>query len=439
VIFSSCLLLGPARAESDGLLNIVEYTLDNGLEVILVEDHSAPTVAVDVWYRVGGANDPTGRSGFAHLFEHMMFQGSANVPRGAHFELVEQAGGEANATTSRDRTNYYQRLPAHQLPLGLWLEAERMRSLVVDEENFIREREVVKEEYRMRVDNRPYGEAGILLQTLPYDYPPYRQAVIGSVEDLDRATVDEVRAFHDTYYKPNNATLVVAGNLDVEQTRALIGQYFGDIPRQEPPPELPPYQPIDPTAPREARFVTLEDAQARVPAAFIGYTVPPIGEPDFYAVDLLAYILGIGDSSRLAETLVETGAASSADASVSGNRGPSLFLGVLVPSPGVEMAQLEEVFYRELERIRREGVSPDELAKAVNLIRTGRIQGLQGAFGLAESVHYANFYLGDPDAVLTELDRYSAVTSEDLQRVAQQYLAPQNRFVIHTVPASGGG
>ena len=245
----SAMLTGLSGASLSPVINaqgempfaIATFDLDNGLQLILVEDHSAPTVAISVWYKVGGADDPVGRSGFAHLFEHMMFQGSANVPRGKHAEWISAAGGNHNASTWLDRTNYFEELPAHQLPLALWLEADRMRSLVVDAENFDREREVVKEEYRQRIENQPYGEAFLKLQTIAYDYGPYQTPVIGSVEDLEQATIDEVRRFHATYYAPNNAVLTIAGDIDVAQTRALVERYFGDIPRQAAPPDLPSY------------------------------------------------------------------------------------------------------------------------------------------------------------------------------------------------------
>ena len=426
---------GAAVAQDAGLLNVDQYVLDNGLEVILVEDHSAPTVAVDVWYRVGGADDPPGRSGFAHLFEHMMFQGSANVPRGAHNDLVSAAGGSANATTGIDRTNYFQTLPANQLPLGLWLEADRMRSLVVDDASFAREREVVKEEYRLRIQNQPYGEAVLRLQTAPYDYEPYRRPVIGSIEDLDAATADEARAFHAAYYKPDNAVLVVAGDIDPDEARELVRRYFADIPRRDPPPSLPPYQP---SGQRLGGETTLQDPLARVPATFIGYGLPPRDDPDFYAADVLATILGGGGSSRLARALVDTGLAASATAYVIGNVGPSAFGVSLVPNADVEPARLEQTYADELARIQATGVDLDELTKAVSRVRTGRIRGLQSALGLAESVQAANFYLGGPRALLADLERYRAITSDDVRRVGGQYLASQAGHVIRVVPAEGG-
>jgi predicted Zn-dependent peptidase len=428
--------VGEGRAQDAGLRAITEYWLENGLQVILVEDHSAPTVAVDVWYQVGGGDDPVGRSGFAHLFEHLMFQGSGNVPPGAHFEWIARAGGDTNATTGLDRTNYFEVLPAHQLPLGLWLEAERMRSLMVDEANFDREREVVKEEYRQRVENQAYGEAHLLLQTRPFAYAPYQQPVIGSIADLDRAALAEVQAFHDAYYKPNNAVLVVAGDIDMEQTRELVERYFGDIPRQEPAPTRPPYVPAQGG---QAATVTLQDDLARVPATFMGYVVPPRDHPDYYAATVLSYALSGGDSSRLARVLVDPGLAAAANTWVTGNRGPSLFGVVLVPNQTVPLEMLELIYAAQLDQIREEGLEPEELTKVVNQVRTEQINGLQSALGLAESVQAANFYLGDPRAVLADIERFRAVTSEDIQRVAREYLGGEDRLVIRVAPTQREG
>lgn len=420
------------NAQGDTPFDITTFELDNGLQVILVEDHSAPTVAVSVWYKVGGANDPNGRSGFAHLFEHLMFQGSANVPPGKHAEWISAAGGNHNASTSLDRTNYFEELPAHQLPLALWLEADRMRSLVVDQENFNREREVVKEEYRQRIQNQPYGEALLKLQTIAYDYGPYQKPVIGSVEDLDRATLDEVRRFHAIYYAPNNTVLTVAGDIDVAQTRELIERYFGDIPPQPEPPVLPPYSF---TFQREDQSLLIEDRLARAPALFMVYRIPPRGHRDYYAAELAAHVLGQGDSSRLAQALIDTGLAASASASVLGNLGPSLFYVVLVPNPGVDIDELARIYDRELARIRQEGADGDELTKAINTILTDQIGSLENALGLAESVQTAAFYLDDPAAVLTELEDYRQVTNEDIRRVANEYLADSARNTILVKPS----
>lgn len=414
-------------------LPLTSYQLANGLQVILVEKHSAPTVAVNIWYRVGGMNDPEQRSGFAHLFEHMMFQGSANAPKGEMDQLDESVGGSNNASTHIEYTNYYQIMPANQLPLALWLDADRMASLDVNQTNLANQRDVVIEEYHQRVSNSPYGEAFENLTTLPYDYAPYQKRVIGSVEDLRRASLSDVIKFHNTYYAPNNATLVVAGDINVEQTRKLVQDLFGSIPTKPAPPPAPAYTP----APRqEAQVITMTDNLAKVPAVLIGYSAPPRHDPDYPAVDLLANILGSGNSSRLAKLLVDTGEAVQASAFLDGNRGPSLFGAILVPNGTSNMGALTQKYDEEIARISKEGVNQAELDKSINLLRSGRIVGLEQAHELAEAVQAANFYLGDPKAVFTELDAYRKVTPADIQRVAAKYLATERRTVINVQPGT---
>ncbi|MFN8494004.1 MAG: insulinase family protein [Caldilineaceae bacterium] len=422
-----------APTASNEQLPLTTYQLANGLQVILVEKHSAPTVAVNVWCRVGGMNDPEQRSGFAHLFEHMMFQGSANAPKGEMDRLDESVGGSNNASTHIEYTNYYQVMPANQLPLALWLDADRMASLDVNQANLDNQRDVVIEEYHQRVSNSPYGEAFENITTLPYDYAPYRKRVIGSVEDLRRASLDDVIQFHNTYYAPNNATLVVAGDINVTQTRKLVQDLFGSIPVKPTPPPPPAYTP----APRqEAQAITMTDNLAKVPAVLIGYSAPPRNDPDYPAVDLLANILGSGNSSRLAKLLMDTGEAVQASTFLDGNRGPSLFAAILVPNGTSNMGALTQKYDEEIARISKEGVNQAELDKAINLLRSGRIVGLEQAQELAEAVQAANFYLGDPKAVFTELDAYRKVTPADIQRVAAKYLAPERRTIINVQPGA---
>ena len=426
------LLVSVTMAQDDQQLIVEQYTLDNGLEVILVEDHSAPTVAVDIWYNVGGANDPDGRSGFAHLFEHMMFQGSANIEKGELDRLISAAGGIFNAYTDIDVTAYWDAVPSHQLPLALWLEADRLASLAVTQTNLDNQRAVVIEEYQLRVGNSPYGEAIEELFTLPHQYAPYQKRVIGSIEDLNAATVDEIREFHDTYYATNNATLVVAGDIDFELTKELIDQYFAPIPGKDDPPELPTFEL---TQQDEAEFITVEDPLANLPALLIGYETPPRSADDYAAVELLARILGEGDSSRLAVLLLDSGRALAAQTVVFSNRGPSLFGVFLLPNMGVELEEVEQIYYDELTNIAENGVDETELEKVINQIRSERIVGLESAFDLAESVQAANYYFGDPQAVFGEIDRFEDVTVDDIQRVVNEYLAQEDRHVITVVPS----
>jgi len=432
VFLTLCLMAGLSLAQAEQVLNYEQYTLDNGLDVILVQDESAPTVAVDVWYNVGGANDPEGKSGFAHLFEHMMFEGSANMPEGGIDDLVTTAGGILNAYTSIDVTAYYQALPSHQLPLALWLEADRMAGLPVTQTNLDNQRAIVIEELQLRVTNSPYGEALQTLYTLPYTYEPYKSRVIGSIEDINAAVVEDVKAFHRTYYVPNNATLVVAGDIDFDVTRQLVDDLFAQIPAGDEPPALPDYTP---TEQDEAEIVTLEDPLINLPAVLIGYETPPRVSDDYAALSLLARILSVGDSSRLAQKLLDTGQAIVADSVVLDNRGPSLFGVLLLPNMGVDVEEVEQVFYDELQLILDEGVPQEELDKAIAIIQADRVLGLETAFDLAESVQVANYYYGDPQAVYTEIEAFEAVTSEDIQRVIAEYLDETDRHVIYVNPS----
>ncbi len=428
----ACTLALPLAAQVDPGLDFEAFTLENGLKVILVEDHSAPVVAVDVWYRVGGANDPVGRSGFAHLFEHMMFQGTANLTKDELLRLVRDAGGRYNANTGRDHTVFYEYLPSHQVPLALWLEADRMASLLVTQTNLDNQRAVVIQEYQQNYGGTPYGLAYLNLITRPFSYEPYRRAPIGAIEDVNRATVDELVAFHATYYIPNNATLVVAGDFDTATVRDLVERYFGPIPRGAEPPALPAWHPVQQAA---ADIITIEDDLIRIPAVLIGYEVPPRQDPDFAALSVLQTILGVGDSSRIQEALVATGAALVADTLINPNLGPSLFGAFLIPNPrSTSVEEIELRYYAELDRIAAEGVPQAELDRAIAIARASQISGLETAFALAQQVQTANAYYGDPGAVFGEIDRYRSVTSADIQRVIAEYLAPADRHVIYVNP-----
>lgn len=427
VILALCLSL-PAAAQNSTGLDYEAFTLDNGLKVILVEDHSAPVVAIDIWYHVGGANDPAGRSGFAHLFEHMMFQGTANLTKDELQSLINDAGGEFNAYTTLDQTAYHQTLPSNQLPLGLWIEADRMASLAVTQTNLDNQRAVVIQEYQQNFGGRAYGLAIRDMTTLPYSYEPYRRSPIGAIDDVNQATVSEMLAFHALYYVPNNATLVIAGDFDREMARDLVDTYFAQIPSGEAPPPLPVWEPFQQA---EAQTTTVTDSLIRIPAVMIGYEAPPRQHPDFPAIQVLNSILSVGDSSRLTQNLTDTGEALVASTTLRTNLGPSVFGVILLPNLGVTTREdIEQLYYAELDRILAEGVPQEELDKAINILRSGRIAGLETAFGLAEQVQVANTFYGDPGAVFTEIDRFHAVTSEDIQRVIREYLAPEDRHIV---------
>ncbi len=430
----------PAAAQDaarPGDIPFESYRLDNGLHVILAPDPASTAVAVNLWYDVGSRHERRGRSGFGHLFEHLMFQGSENVERGQHMQLVERAGGGLNASITEDRTNYFQTLPPDRYNLGLWLESDRMRSLRITEENMRREVEVVKEERRLRVDNQPYGTSQLqALYYAPYDANScfaYGHSVIGSMEDLDAAELGDVQDFFDLYYAPNNATLTVVGAFDPAEARGLIQSYFGPIPRAEDPPAVDCREPFSGLPSRE----TVRDANARLPAFWASYGGVSAGHEDSYALSMLAGIIGQGESSRLHQRLVQREQAAVGTGMFGVfRRGPGLLVVQAVANQGVSTDRLGQLVDEELERIRREGVTAEELEKAKNRYRATAVMGRQSVMGRAEALQWHNHFLGDPGAIRTEMDRYMAVTQDDIRRVAERYLVPGNRAVIITEPAT---
>ncbi len=427
----------PAGAQRLPVISLETYTLDNGLKVVLAPDRSAQVVTVDVWYNVGSRNEVPGRSGFAHLFEHMMFQGSANVRKAEHFQLVERAGGTLNGSTSEDRTNYFQTLPSNRLNLGLWLEADRMRSLAVTDSNFHNQREAVKEERRLRVDNQPYSSAlleGVYLLQDSTTCFPYAHSTIGSMADLDAAETEDVRAFFGKYYLPNNATLVVTGDFDRAEARQLIQAYFGGIPRgPDPPPVECRYQ-FGTGAIRR----NWPDPRATLPAVMHAYRVPEYAHPDYPALSLLATILGQGESSRLHVGVVRNRQLATAAFGflnlLGPRRGPGAFLALGIANQGVSADSLEAGLASEVARLASEGVSAAELEKAKNSYLAERIRQQQLSLFMAEAIHTANLFLGDPAAVNTDPARYLAVTVDDIRRVAARYLVPENSLVLLITP-----
>jgi zinc protease len=434
-LLAAAVIAPPATAQQ--AYSYETYTLPNGIHVILSENHSAAVVAVNVWYNVGSRNERMGRSGFAHLFEHMMFQGSGNVEKGEHFQYVERAGGSVNGTTNEDRTAYFETVPANRLNLGLWLEADRMRSLAITDENFENQRETVKEERRLRVDNQPYGRAFSDGLTLPYDSSacfPYAHTVIGSMDDLDAAVTADVQEFFDLYYAPNNATLAVVGDFDPAEARALIEQYFGDIPRGAEPDPVE----CDVTFGGLGRSTTFEDQHANLPAVIVGYLIPPHSHADTPPLSMLGTILGGGESSRLNIALVrEAQSALQAGAGLSSRRGPGLMFAFAIANQGIEPDTLVEQIRAQVARIAEEGVTAAELEKAKNSFRSGQIFGQQTAFGFSNSLqHYAHYH-DSLDDISTDLDQYMAVTVEDMRRAARTYLVPENSYTLIVVPTPG--
>lgn len=429
-----------AAQTPDGMgaeLRFEEHRLENGLHVVLAPDPSATAVAVNLWYDVGSRHEEPGLSGFAHLFEHLMFQGSEHVAPGAHAEQIEHAGGSLNASASQDRTNFFQTVPPDRLNLALWLEADRMRSLAVSGPNMEREVEVVKEERRLRIDNAPYGTSQLQAgYYVPYDSAScfaYAHSPIGSMRDLDAAVLSDARRFYERYYSPNNATLTVAGAFDAGVALRLVHQYFGGIEGREPP------EPVQCEAPFSQLPVerVVEDRNAVLPAVFASYGTVSAADPDAPALRVLARILGSGESSRLHRRLVrEEQAALDASAFSDARMGPGLFQVFAIANQGVTGERLLGLLDDELDRMVRQGVTEQELERARNQLESSEVFARQTVMGRAEALQSANHYFGTPDAAQAMIERIRAVTAADVQRVAATYLIPDNRALVRTVPVT---
>lgn len=437
LLLATTLAFAPAATAAQDIpqVDFEEFTLDNGLRFIVHEDHSVPIVAVDVWYDVGSAYEAERRSGFAHLFEHMLFQETENLELGRMMELIPENGGTFNGSTNEDRTNYYETLPSNRLNLAMWMEAERMARLVVSDENFKREREVVKEERRMRIENQPYVDAiFITLDTLAQDYEPYNHTVIGSMDDLNAATVEDVREFHGQYYNPNNAAVVVAGDVSVDEVRALAGEYFAGIPAG---PDVAPLPGPTPTPRTDGeRRVTVEDKLANTPAISMAFNIPPHRHGDTHALSLLTSILSEGESSRLYRRLVdEEQAALQVQAGLDSRLGPGILLVFGLPNQGVEPGRVEELILEEVERVRAEGVSDEELQKAKNQALADQVRGRMTVMQKAEQLQHYRYLHGDVSEINRDIQKTLAVTADDIRRVANTYLSEANRTVVTVVPA----
>ena len=395
-------LVGATLLASAPRVTFTDTKLKNGLRVIVSEDHTAPTVSVAVNYNVGSADESPGRTGFAHLFEHMMFKGSENVGPGEHPVLIFSNGGTMNGTTNQDRTLYFETLPANQLELALFLEADRMRSLDITQLNLDNQRNAVQEERRQGMDNQAYGRTGEVFDELAYEHFAYKHSTIGSMADLGAATVDDVSSFFKTYYAPNNAALAIVGDVDTQKTLARIRHYFEAIPRQPAPPAVDHNEP----AQTSERRKTIDDALARVPRLDVGYHVPPGNTKDHDALDVLSTILSSGRSSRFYDAIVrQKQLASGAYAGVDDSRGPGLFLLSAMTLPGKDIASVEAAMYEEIERVKSGTIETWEIDKARNEARKGALtqltSSLSRAIGLAENAINWN----DPNKINTDAAR----------------------------------
>ncbi len=414
-------------AQSTSLVSFTEHQLANGLRVILAEDHHAPTVSISLAYDVGSRDERPGESGFAHLFEHMMFQGSENVGKGEHFLLIQNNGGSMNGTTSSERTNYYETVPANQLELALFLEADRMRSLAVTAANFENQRGTVIEERRQNYDNRPYGRSSEILPELVFDNFANAHSTIGSLADLEAFTFEQAVNFHSQYYRPNNCVLAIVGDIDPAQALARVEHHFGDIPRGERPPAP---DVSEPTSTAERRRV-VEDSLARLNRIDIAVQIPAANHPDFHALQLLTMILSGGHSSRLYQEVVLQQDALSAGAFVQERRGPGMLV-VAAFAPDADRA--EAALLREIDRVRDTPIDPWELEKAKLTLRRQTAQHLLSSTARANLLAIYSVFYQNPDFINRRLDLFDQVTLEDLQRVAQLYLAPARRRTLVTTP-----
>ena len=425
------LMVGAYHFSVSQAIEFAEFDLDNGLHVILHEDHSVPIVAVTVLYHVGSKNEDSTRTGFAHFFEHLLFEGSENIDRGEFDEYIEGAGGTNNAYTNADQTFYYELLPSNQLALGLWLESERMLHAKVDSVGVETQRQVVKEERRQRVDNQPYGS--ILEEVLrrAYQEHPYRWPTIGSMAHLEAATDADYKKFYETYYVPNNATLSIAGDLNIEQATELVKQYFADIPRGE-----AIVRPSVTEAPQTAEVRDVVEDDIQLPAVVHAYRTPGIKSEDFYAVQMLTTLLSDGESSRLNQEVKnnEQKAVFVGAFPLALEDDPSLSVAFAIANAGVPPEEVEASMNKQYQRVREELIGEREFQKLRNQIESDFYRQNAEVAEVAENLAQYHVYYGNANLINEELERYMAVTREDIRRVAQQYLVDSNRVTLYYVP-----
>jgi predicted Zn-dependent peptidase len=415
-------------------LEYQRLVLPNGLTVILHEDRSTPITHVALWYHVGSKNERQGRTGFAHLFEHMMFKGSKNVDPEQHTSIISSIGGQANAYTTEDTTVFWQTVPSQYLPLVLWMEGDRMATLRIDDKTFKNEREVVKEERRMRIENQPYGRLNEILFDLAFTVHPYKHPVIGSMRDLESATVDDVREFYRTYYVPANCTVVIAGDYDKDQVIDLVNRYLGRVPAAEK--AVPRDIPKEPVRLKETR-VTVEEPWP-LPAVVVAYPITYDGHPDSYPLHILSKVLSDGQSSRIYRKLVyETGQALTAFGGGNIIEHPNLFYAVAIVNPGHQPAAVEKSLIAELERVKAEGITDRELQRAKNQFARDYILGRESLQDKATHLAHAEVLHADITTADGEFDIFQKITAAHVQRVAKTYFAPDQRIVLHVMPRGG--
>jgi zinc protease len=420
---------GTTASLTPGQIEFESYTLANGLRVILHEDHKAAVVCLNIAYHVGSKNEDVSKRGFAHLFEHLLFEGSRNVPRGSFDEYITHAGGFDNAYTTEDKTNYYEVVPSHQMELALWLESDRMLEFAITDVSLATQKSVVKEEKLERYDNSPYGTLSIRMNRLAYRQFPYWWAVIGDMETIDAATLEDVRSFFQTYYVPQNAVLVLAGNFDREQAIRRIEDYFGSIAFGTPKIVRPLYD--EPEQRKEERVV-VTDEPVPLPGVFYAYKIPEETSRDYLVLDLLTEILATGQSSRMYRKLIyEDQVASEASSYVDGREMPGLcYIYAIARDPESGVDVLEKSLEAVLDEIKANGVTEAELEKSKNKTEARMISSRLTVQGKADQLAHAAIMYGDPDKVNTILEEYRSITVDDVRRVAIAYLTRENRSTV---------
>ncbi len=431
------LLLGASlltvSKQAAATITFTEYTMPNGLHVILQEDHSTPIVAVSVMYHVGSKNEDPQRTGFAHFFEHLLFEGSENIKRGEYMKYIQSAGGQLNANTTQDRTFYYEVLPSNQLELGLWMESERMMHAKIDTVGVETQRKVVKEEKKQSFDNRPYGQLINVIYENAYTKYPYRWSPIGKEQYIDQATLDEFMNFYKTFYVPNNAVLVISGDLNVAQTKELINKYYGDIPKGTK--AIPRPTEVEPVQKAEKRVNFYDNVQ--LPAIILAYHIPKQGTADYYALQLLTQLLSQGKSSRFEKEIVDKQQKAVQTASFDlGNEEPGLAIMLGIANMGTKPEDLEKSMLAEIEKVKKAGITEEEYKKLENQAENDFVEQNQKDLGVATNLATYYTFQGNANLINTELDQYRKVTKDDIKRVANKYLTKENQLVVYYLPMS---
>jgi zinc protease len=428
----ACGAAGLSAASRPPKLPYQIITLPNGLTVVLSEDHSTPIVNLQVWYHVGSKNEKPGRTGFAHLFEHLMFKGSQNVEPEAHTSYISSVGGQSNAYTTDDETVFWETVPSQYLPLTLWLEADRMATLRIDKDTFANEREVVKEERRMRIDNQPFGRLNEIIYDQAFTTHPYKHQTIGSMKDLEAASVEDVRAFYRTFYVPSNATVVLVGDFDTTQALQLVNTFLGRVPKADH--AVPRDIPKEPPQTKEKR-VTLQEAWP-LPVVVVAYHITYDGNPDSYPLHIASKVLSDGQSSRIYKALVyEKQIAVAAFGQANLIEDPNLFYAVGIVQPGHAPQEVADALMVELDRLKAEPITAHELQRAKNQFARDYILGRQSDQDKAQELAHAVVIHNDIKTADAEFDIFQNITAAEVQRVARTYFTPENRMVLTIMPS----